>query len=501
MSDDRIKYNRRYFEKLTAKLSHVSCIDKKLALAQTAINFASTFSTGYFSSKKIEEELLHIAQNLRAQNLSSTYAPKSFLHVFTKTYATGGHTRVAERWIEYAAQGQVHSVAVTGGGKEAIPARLQRAVSEKHGRIIVLDNSKGSLAKALELRELSSNFEYIVLHVHPNDFVPVLAFGTAEFTRPVIFFNHADHKFSVGVSIADLFAELREFGQEFSATRRKPKSQFILDVPLDSMRLEAISKVEARSRLKLPEDCKIIMTVGSAFKYQAFREYDFIAVAEELISRIPDSIVIAIGPDAKKQPEWYQAGVRSNSRIFAKGPVPHTDLFTYLLASDLILDSFPMSGGVAMLDAACCGVPMLSLHTPIGQYNYITKTDYYCRSIQELIEKVIAIMSDPQEAAKNVNAVQDELSARNYRESWLINLNQMVGIVPDRHCINSFTDADWSIDEVDRFLDNACNLSAKTNLKLSSIFEIKTAKKQDDRFLMVKMLNKYYIARFKKMKF
>ena len=96
------------------------------------------------------------------------------------------------------------------------------------------------------------------------------------FKRPVIFYNHADHFFWVGVSITDRIAELREFGKNISENSRDIHDGFILSVPVDSKDIQQKDKSEMRKKLNLPVDKKIIFTGGSDFKYKPMAGKDFL---------------------------------------------------------------------------------------------------------------------------------------------------------------------------------------------------------------------------------
>lgn len=72
----------------------------------------------------------------------------------------------------------------------------------------------------------------VVLHIHPHDPVAPLAFGVAG-ASPVIFLNHADHAFTIGMSATDLIADLREAGQKLGRERRNVTQSCLLPIPLN----------------------------------------------------------------------------------------------------------------------------------------------------------------------------------------------------------------------------------------------------------------------------
>ena len=60
----------------------------------------------------------------------------------------------------------------------------------------------------------------IILHIHCEDVIPVLAFADESGLPPVLFLNHADHLFWLGTSVADLVLNLRDAATDITISRR-----------------------------------------------------------------------------------------------------------------------------------------------------------------------------------------------------------------------------------------------------------------------------------------
>ena len=71
------------------------------------------------------------------------------------------------------------------------------------------------------------------MHTHPHDPSALIAFGTPDFKRPIILFNHADHIFWLGLSVADYVADLNSGGNKITSINRGAKNSFILSVKLN----------------------------------------------------------------------------------------------------------------------------------------------------------------------------------------------------------------------------------------------------------------------------
>ena len=134
------------------------------------------------------------------------------LHVFSRTLSVGGHTRMVWRWMGLD-DGRSHSVAVTRQGRRDVPPELVAMAEDTGGSVTVLDRAHGDvLARARALHELATHADVVILHIDPEDIVPVVAFGDRSGLPPILYLNHADHLFWLGVGIADLVVNLRRSG-------------------------------------------------------------------------------------------------------------------------------------------------------------------------------------------------------------------------------------------------------------------------------------------------
>lgn len=422
----RITENRKQFEELLHKVSVSPDIAEKERLSRKAIILANKGSTGYYSSEIIEDVFTTIARN-HSIPLDSEYKEDTFLHVMTQGYETGGHTRVVERWIENSPANQQHDVVFIVTSPASVVTRMMQSTAEKNGAVHELNQKQSDCDKALELRRLASRYAYVILHVHMDDVVPLIAFGTTEFTRPIIFFNHADHRFWLGCSIADAVAELREWGINISKTRRGINvPSLVLGIPITyRSNTQTVSKTEKRQALGIPEKARVVTTVGGWHKYKPLFHLDFLKIAESLLQKDASIHIIAIGPSYQHLPEWSKLEKQYGERFRVLGPLPPVQMFDYLRCSDLSLDSFPMSGGTALIDAITAGCPVLSLDCPTGQLDYVMQSGIYCKDMDTLIHRSLELLYSSEKAEENKARVSAALSEYNSKEVWLQKLPEL----------------------------------------------------------------------------
>ena len=131
-----VKKNQDRFEKYLSKIEREASERKKIALAKVATKFAVTESTGYFRSSILENTYINYAKSHDIDNYDIPYVPNSFLHVMTRAYNTGGHTRVVERWITQSSPSQKHSIVILNQNGNPYPEKkLNNITNKKRGKL------------------------------------------------------------------------------------------------------------------------------------------------------------------------------------------------------------------------------------------------------------------------------------------------------------------------------------------------------------------------------
>ena len=274
---------------------------------------------------------------------------------------------------------------------------LRNIVKEHNGNFIVFSNKLSITEKAIELRKLGMKYEYVVLHTHMEDPIPIIAFGTDDFTRPVLLYNHASHMPWLGKSVADVVLDI-EKGDQVTSEKRKISNTFFLGVPSKSVSIEISDKNKERFKLNIPVDKKVIVTSGMAMKYRNISGKSFI---DYLIDIMDDNTYCYVIGVEKNNKEWKKSILKSGKKIFLLGVVDfNKGYLNYLKAADLYLDSYPVGGGTATIDAIASGTPALSLQSVYPQFDYLIKTSAYCKTGKDFIQKAKQILCDKEYAAK-----------------------------------------------------------------------------------------------------
>jgi hypothetical protein len=283
-------------------------------VASGFIVFGGTF--GRLVSIELERATVAIGDTLpRYPWKRNENQPPRILHVLTEAYELFGHTKLCRKWIEIDSSVARHDVALLAQEAD-VPENLRRAVERKGGELARIDPALPMLERARRLREMAfAGANAVVLHVHPHDLLPNVAFGING-GPPVVYVNHADHEFWVGGAVADLVLDIRESGQEWTRWHRDIPRTRILPVPLeeDSFLLGGAEKIaalrqETRSRFGIGNDELVFLTIGSARKYEPMRGMSFLEAAEAILNRCPQARMIAVGP--KPAGEWQAVARRT----------------------------------------------------------------------------------------------------------------------------------------------------------------------------------------------
>ncbi|MBO5144623.1 MAG: hypothetical protein J6C19_03685 [Lachnospiraceae bacterium] len=100
---------------------------------------------------------------------------------------------------------------------------IKESVELSGGEIYCL---KGDyFSKAKELLDISQDYKKILLFTHMYDVIPVLDYGRKKWKIPVLFYNHADFRFSFDFSIADRVLDMTYFDKDKTERFRGSKEK------------------------------------------------------------------------------------------------------------------------------------------------------------------------------------------------------------------------------------------------------------------------------------
>ena len=437
--------------------------------------------TGLYSSYKLEEYFLNISKKIKIE-LENSYIPQSTLHIMTQAYESGGHTRVVERWIENASDNERHSVFITNQKLSDVNESLKKIVEQKGN--IYTEYNEDDIETSKKLRKIANKYEKIILHTHMDDIIPLLAFGTEDFKRPVLLYNHADHLAWVGISIADLILELRRYGMNITKYKRGCDRQHKLGIPVYKP-----NKLHYKTKkdLNLPEDKMIILSCGGEHKYFPIADINIFDIIKYITDRY-DILFILIGINNPEKFNIKQYEIKSNKLLILK-EMKHKDLMSYINIADIVLDSLPMSGATALTDAVALHKAVISGCSLVGQLDYIANSVYYATNIERLKQSIENQIISAEKRNENIKEIEKLLEENDSLECFKKNLELIDKIRPDVHSIYQFKEcnnSDLIGNDVYRCIFNR---KEKTKLNLRWLKVIKY-KNKVRKCIVIKFFNK-----------
>ncbi len=427
-----VKYNQRILLDYIERIKEEPELHERCVLAYQAATFATRHNTDIFAAKEIELPFLELAGMLPGPE-DTTWEEGSVLHVATDVYNTGGHTRCIERWMQLMDK-QKHSCYLINQ-HAAVPEMLTQLVKERGGSMRQAVPALSMVKKAEELRLYASHFQYVVLHTHMNDPVALIAFGSEKFKRPIILFNHADHIFWLGASVADYVADLADFRhREITLKARAITRSGVLNIPIDNDSFASIEKMRARQQLGISPQAKVIFASGHPRKFDPVGTPDFTDIIRAILKNDP-GIFFYIAGASPRQRLWKKLSVSHRKQVIFTGRLNYkTEYPLYLSAADMVLDSMPVSGGTAVRDAVKAKKPILAIRNAFLS-DFINNSEAGCADMDELVGKAFRIFNEPDYRDAIYNDIHEKWHQEVDSEAWKERCRKIYADLPECHHI------------------------------------------------------------------
>lgn len=424
------------FERFNAEVTLAEAAFERGALETAAFHAANaaTVAThkhcGVFASPRLERMLNAIGRRTPdpgRRDFKPSGEIKRVLHVGTELSAVGGLTRMISRWIS-ADPERTNSLVLTHP-REAVPDHLREAVAQSGGKIHRLNRMIGSqMDWVRQLRRLAREHDLVVLHIHCEDVIPLIAFADPEGLPPVVLLNHADHIFWLGTGVSRLVISLRDAAVDICIDRRgvEPRRNYLLPTIVDpTVRMRA--RREAKLALGLDPDGVLLVSVARKAKYRALDGVSFADMHAEVLARHPEARLVVVG--SGEPDDWQAAKALTGGRITGLPEQP--DPSAYFEAADIYIDSYPFVSSTSMMEAGSYGTPLLTLFTAphearifginhVGLVGTALQADSR-RQYDEILERLI-IDADFREQAGE--AARAAIEARHTPPGWRTHLEE-----------------------------------------------------------------------------
>lgn len=335
-------------ELLHQKGAHEPALELITALA----SLESKEYIGYLSSIRLEQLLAAMGADLfpEAKYANKKEQQRHVLHIGTEFYNIGGHTKVALDWIANDEQSQSELLIIHQTQEVTLPASIPTHYL------------KGDtlLERATALRQFLEQdyYDVIVLHQHMEDVVPTLALWDIKTATDslVLFYNHANFRFSLGNIIAHKRVNICEGDVVVSKKYRYPVQDEVLSFILGEVlppTLPPANLMDYRKELGINTKQTIFFSIGSAYKYTPFDGENFLDEWNTFLHDHPDSVMIIVGCDDRDFQRYCPDSIPSE-RLLLLGRV--IDPTRYYQIADYIVDIYPLQTGLGTLNGLYYGL-------------------------------------------------------------------------------------------------------------------------------------------------
>jgi hypothetical protein len=350
--------NKRNHEKLVAMARHYAArgdVERLLRAATLAAQYAWLAPVGLLSDLRLERLVVEALGGSGTVTVDGDRRGGRVLHVLTEAYPTGGHTRLAARWLTR--DQRVGDVVLTNQ-LGPVPGLLADAVRDAGGELTELRSAApGLLDRARELRRHMDRADVVVLHVHPSDVVAFAAAILPGTRPPVILENHADVSFWLGVAAADVLCDLRPEARSLDVDLRGVAAERIAVLPMPVEEIPPADAGGLRAQLGIRQDAVVALTVTDDWKIAPSWGRGMHDLVDRTLSFCPKLAVVAVGVAPTES--WARLAKRYPGRVATVGRVP--DPAPYFALADLYVDSYPTWSGTSPLEAAMLGLPVVGL--------------------------------------------------------------------------------------------------------------------------------------------
>lgn len=344
---------------------------------------------GVYADEEIEQRIEALAMGSGRIDIQSVQAARGngVMVLATQLYDHGGHTKVLLTWLEVMKEVLPHKLVIT----ESLTERANRHIAGLEIDMVKIPCT--GLDAVLAILDAAKGFNRIVMLTHPQDIIAAVAARVlAVAGYQVIFYNHADHVFSFGIGAAQTVCEISSYGEAINQRTNRVKGATIrLGVPIKRMDL---TEVPVPGNMPQPEDCKIVLSVGTPYKYKPDESFLFADFISSLLSRRDDVKVVLVGPTGQED-WWGEKRAQWNDRVLFLGMLPHSEYMKLLKRADIYVDSYPVTGGIAFPEALLAGKACIGLITPVQGYSLADELKV--ESTEQMLQQALKILDNDSE--------------------------------------------------------------------------------------------------------
>lgn len=353
------------------------------------------------------------SKKLKFENIDISNLETKILVLNTEIYDNGGHTECVLRLIKTFYQEYDFYFYLTNIFKhfeKCAPiksAKIKKLVKEYFQSSMNLN----FVEKIFELYNyiLDKKITTIYVNIHMQDVVgcAVLYLVKKYTTINVIFFNHADHYYSLGTTFANKILTRCKNGKAITQYLKNNKKT--LSVPFLINKEEINEKIsnELIQNLGLPENSFVSLTGCTLNKLGD----DYFKLIKELLNSNPNFYHILVTEDNEEERNRIIRTYNfDKKRFLIRDFTSYFD--AYINFADIYIDSFPQGSALTFVDCMKLKTPVIvkkNIKEPIKSFEEYFYQDYemVCNTEDEMFNKINQIYNDKNLYEKIQNKIFD----------------------------------------------------------------------------------------------
>lgn len=341
---------RRFLALIFKKIRNEQNIEKAFLLSEWSARFLFLNRCGIYRCDFLEQVLIKKITHKITLGLEPK---KTELHVASEIYSHGGHTRLLQTLVKNSLM-PVDVLFTRVGEHQSF-----NFFDACGGHVFKLQ-SKSAIDSVQEICNTLSQYEKIIVHIHPDDIICSVALSLLKRHRPeqiIVFINHSDHAFSVGLESASVVYELSMYGWALRDARRTNKKSSFIGIPITP---EPFKPFALKSE-------GLILSGGASFKFKPSLGVSLPRIIDQMLGEIPNARVLIIGPKPLDY-WWWALRVKYRGRIMIREVMPHADYLDFLQKTAVYVDSLPVTGGTGFTEALINGANISGVIGPVSGY-------------------------------------------------------------------------------------------------------------------------------------
>lgn len=401
--------------------------NEQLSIAGFWASFASHNFTGHFREPLLDTFFAEYAN--RHFSIFSLYNNShnndSIIHIVTRTYETGGHSRFIENVVKLD-KSRKHHLLVLDQQQVTPRKTLEELIWRQDGKVHRIQ-SGDFIERGKELLEFVTRYAGIImLHQHPDDLLPSLTLPVLNESYRILFFNHADHCFSLGLETADEVINIRQEAHNITVYERNQPYSHILHLPILKNESDTLDKVLIRNKWGIQADQKLGLCIGNPQKFIPGVNHHFFKTLHAALDRNPQLVVFIIGVTTEHA-QHFQLGYEAHERLQLLGPIADPSELQQI--SDLVIDPMPMGSYTALLETAFYGALPLVCYGTIPLFNLyddpaLSGLFTIAKNEAEYLDQLESLLKKSDQGLKDI--MQQQIEREHGAEKWLSVWNEII---------------------------------------------------------------------------